>query len=133
MPKLERNQNCEDKWITKVCKNKKKRGHCKIKKVAKNCPHTCKKCPPIICPGYSIPKDDGSCICPGNTIDNGNGNCNCVGDIVNDRVGDCSCPGDTEDDGLGTFPFCFPTNGNIFCFKVQKSTKIKQSRIIKKK
>ena len=92
IPKLSRNQNCEDKWKAKKCKKRKKKGHCKKKKVAKKCKKTCEKCSPITCPGNTIPNGDGNCLCPGNTIDYGNGNCSCIGDTVNDGVGNCSCP-----------------------------------------
>ena len=112
MAKLTRNENCKDKWKAKKCKKKKKKGHCKKKKVAKKCKKTCEKCTAIPCPGATIPNGDGNCVCPGNTVDYGNGNCSCIGDIVDDRVGNCSCPG-----GLGTFPFCVPTNGNFLYIK----------------
>ena len=52
MPKLIRNQNCEDKWKSKKCKKKKKRGQCKKKKVARKCKETCGKCPTITCPPF---------------------------------------------------------------------------------
>ena len=125
IPKLIRNQNCEDKWKAKKCKKREKKGHCKKKKVAKKCKKTCEKCSPITCPGNTIPNGDGNCLCPGNTIDYGNGNCSCIGDTVNDGVGNCSCPGETVDDGLGACSCpenfmndgqgnCFPTNGKKF-------------------
>ena len=108
MPKLTRNKNCKDKWKATKCKRKKDKGQCKEKNVAKKCKRTCEKC----CPGYTFPNGDGNCVCPGNTVDYGNGNCSCIDDIVDDSVGNCFCPG-----GLGTFPFCFPTNGNFLYIK----------------